>query len=364
MRTKLPTYDEARKAIRDNKNPRAFLHLGILYANGIGTLPNHVLANYFYDKAAQMGCKEVYQYIALEYKNGTRNLANDIEKAKDASGKVSSAKLKRFRKFLDTIGVKNYYGLLASVRQHFHLLYPKYEVKKAMDDILNDRDTLDADLYYAQCTSDNKSEVDLESQEQFLRQLYAPVLQDKDLLGRMKKYDDTDLSGTEVHDLLQAVVNITSSYDQICDTYNVERKTMLTIDDITPYPYITVATLSLLRKQALRGLLSIRHVHPLINEKYLKCLDNDEQLLTIFEMINDQDIQLFLVSFVELNINIEAIESTYLNLLNSYRKNDLAPLISHLNDFVGKLSKSGMEHHLPIFTSANLPSTKGFSQPL
>ena len=52
MITNLPTYDEARKAIRGGKDPMAFLHLGIIYANGIGITQNHALANYFFDKAA------------------------------------------------------------------------------------------------------------------------------------------------------------------------------------------------------------------------------------------------------------------------------------------------------------------------
>ena len=49
-------YHEARKAIRTATDPMAFVHLGQLYAQGIGTRENHVLANYFYDKALAMGC--------------------------------------------------------------------------------------------------------------------------------------------------------------------------------------------------------------------------------------------------------------------------------------------------------------------
>ena len=37
MRKQLPSYDTAIKAIRGGKDPMAFLHLGILYAQGIGT---------------------------------------------------------------------------------------------------------------------------------------------------------------------------------------------------------------------------------------------------------------------------------------------------------------------------------------
>ena len=59
----LPTYDEARKAIRGGKDPVAFLHLGILYAQGIGVTQNQILAHYFLKKALDMGCKEAEEYI-------------------------------------------------------------------------------------------------------------------------------------------------------------------------------------------------------------------------------------------------------------------------------------------------------------
>ena len=56
-------YLEARKAVRNATNPKAFLRLGKLYAQGIGTKENHVLSNYFYEKALAMGCKEAESLI-------------------------------------------------------------------------------------------------------------------------------------------------------------------------------------------------------------------------------------------------------------------------------------------------------------
>lgn len=355
MNTNLPTYNDARKAIRGGKDPIAFLHLGILYAEGIGTAQNHVLANYFFDKAALLGCEVVYRYIALEYEHGTRSLAHNIEKAIDSSGRIDSTKLKRFRKIINTIRAKKYYGLLATVSQHFHLLYPEYSEEKAIQDILRERNTLDADLYYSRCTESNKSEIDLESQEQFLQQLYAPVLENKLLLKRICQQNDTDILGTDVYALLRAIANYTHAYNKICETYGIKRRTIMTIDNIDLYPYIKVSTLSLLRQQAIRCLLSIKDVDSMINEEFLNNLDNSDKLLDICEKIGDEVIQLFLISYVELNLDIETIESNYLSLLTSYRNNDLNPLITYLNDFTGRLSKAGIEHHLPQYTSDNLP---------
>jgi hypothetical protein len=43
----LPSYNKACKAIRDGKDPMAFLHLGILYTQGVDVSRNDILANYF-----------------------------------------------------------------------------------------------------------------------------------------------------------------------------------------------------------------------------------------------------------------------------------------------------------------------------
>ena len=55
---KLPSLAEAQKALKGGKDSRAFLHLGILYAQGLGTEQDDVLATYFIKKALDMGCKE------------------------------------------------------------------------------------------------------------------------------------------------------------------------------------------------------------------------------------------------------------------------------------------------------------------
>ena len=353
--TEKEIYDAARVAVRETKEPEAFLHLGTLYAKGIGIRANHVLANYFYDKAASMGCEEAYRYIALEQEHGYRSLATDMEKAKDASGAIAPTDLKRFRATLDKARDNICYGLLASVRQYLPLLYPEYNVEKAMDDVLNDRKTLDADIFYSLCTSDNKSEVDIESQLFFLEHLFAPVLQDHDLLERLKECDNQDIIGKEVSHLLQAIVNYTSSYYQICADRGIERKDMLTIKDFDVLPYIDIHVLSLLRQQAVRCLLSIKDVNPIISKKYLNHLDNNEKLLNISELIMDNDILLFLISYVEINLNIEAIESKYLNMLSSYRRNIMAPTILYYYEFLYRMSKSGIEHNLPRYTSTTLP---------
>lgn len=350
---------EARIAIRSATNPLAFLRLGRLYAQGIGTTPNHVLANYFYDKAASMGCEDAFRYIIKEYESGVRDLSRDIEKELDSSGTLSPEKAKRFGKIIERIRSKKYYGLLSQIHEHLHLFYPDYSPSRAINDIIKGRDSIDADIFYSLSTSDNQSEIDLDAQEILLQQLYSPITKNKDLFRQIKRANDTDILGTEACELLQAIVNYTYSYYNICKAYDIKKKEIMSIDSMELFPYIDVSTLALLRRQIVRCLLSIKDIHPLINVKFLNCLDSDEQLLNVceeFDERKDKDIQLFLISFVELNIDIESLETTYLTLLASYRRSDYEPLSTYLNEFVERLTEAGFEHQLPVFTSDNLPT--------
>lgn len=301
---KLPSLVDAQKAIKGGKDPRAFLHLGILYAQGIGTEQNDILATYFIKKSLDMGCKEAEEYINMNY-----------------------------------------------IREHLKFFYPEYNKEKAISDILNNRNTVDADILYSLCTSDNTSEIYIKSQESLLKQLFAPISNEDGLW----EYFNTDMLSKDESELAQCLVNLTASYDKICQKYDVERKDIYTLESLDLYPYIKIPSLVELRKQAFRCLLSIKDTDPNIQDKYLECLDSDEKLLNVCEEVKDQDIQLFLISFVELNIDIEALELTSLSLLHAYRNNNLQPLVDHLNDCVNRLKKAGIKNHLPYYTLGLLP---------
>lgn len=300
----LPSLVDAQKAIKGGKDPRAFLHLGIIYGQGIGTEQDDMLATYFIKKAHDMGCQEAEEYFNMKF-----------------------------------------------IREHLKFFYPKYNKEKAISDILNNRKTVDADILYSLCTSDNTSEIYINSQESLLKQLFAPISNEDSIW----EYINTDMLSKDESELAQCLVNLTASYDKICQKYDVERKDIYTLESLDLYPYIKIPSLVELRKQAFRCLLSIKDTDPNIQDKYLECLDSDEKLLNVSEEVKDQDIQLFLISFVELNIDIEALELTSLSLLQAYRNNNLQPLADHLNDYVERLKKAGIKNHLPYYTLGLLP---------
>jgi hypothetical protein len=121
------------------------------------------------------------------------------------------------------------------------------------------------------------------------------------------------------------------------------------------FPYVKVKDLALLRQQGFRCLLSVKDIDPAINDNYLNNLSDNKALLDVCENTRDQDLQLFLISFVELNIDLDALEIDSLQLLRAYRSNNLAPIADYLNVVVKRLTEYGIKHSLPTYTTENLP---------
>lgn len=351
MVQKLPTYADAQKAICGGKDPIVFLHLGILYAQGIGAEQNDMLASYFIKKAIDMGCKEAEEYIKSEYESGKKDFAQEIMSAFEEERLITKEKTAKQRAKVEVERKAKHYGQLSQIRKYLPLLYPEYNREKAINDILNGRDTLDADILFSTCTTDNTSEIYLNSQDMLLQQLYA----------LFKKYDitnedlDAKMLGKDESELAQCLVNLTKSYDTICQLYHVPKKEIFTLQTLKLFPYIKVKDLALLRQQGFRCLLSVKDIDPVINDNYLNNLSDDKALLDVCEKIRDQDLQLFLISFVELNIDLDALEIDSLQLLKAYRSNNFVPLADYLNAFTKRLTKHGFKHELPTFSTENLP---------
>ena len=347
---KLPSLAEAQKALKGGKDPRAFLHLGILYAQGLGTEQDDLLATYFIKKAHDMGSKEAEEYVNNTYEAGMKDFATEIASLIGDESSMTLEKIAKIRARVEVERKAKNYGNLSKIRKYLTLIYPEYNRDQAIDDIMNDHATIGADILYSTCTSDNTSEVYIEHQERLLHQLYAPV----DMEDDVWEYIDLEVVGKDENELAQAIVNLTSSYDKICQRYNICKKEIYTLETMDLYPYFKIPELALLRRQGFRCLLSIKDVEPPIDE-FLNNLTDDKLLLDICEKIKDQDLQLFLISFIELNIDLDALEINSLQLLKAFRSNDLAPLAEHINAFVNRLSKADIKHHLPIYTTENLP---------
>lgn len=344
MMKQLPSFADAQRAIRGGKDPMAFLHLGILYAQGNGTTQNEILAHYFLQKALDMGCKEAEEFLKLEYESGIKDFEDEINAFIGDSNKISRGTIAKLKVRIEKERVAGNIGNLARIRQDLLLFYPEYNREKAISDILNNRRTVDADILFTLSTGDNRSEVYIDSQDRLLQELYAPITSDKQLYDAIIETNNIDLLGKDENELVQCVVNFTSSYKTICKEYGIKPHDILSLDSSRLYPYIKVSDLALLRRQGFRALLSIKDVDPAIRDKFLECLDCDEKLLNVCEEVKDQDIQLFLISFVELNIDIESLEITSLALLKAYRNNNLIRLSEYLDAFIDRLKGAGIRN--------------------
>ncbi len=294
-------------------------------------------------------------YLEWGYESGTRDFGDEINTIIGDPSEVSRETIAKLKVRIEKERMAGNIGNLARMRQNLLMFYPEYSREKAISDILNNRHTVDADILFTLSTGDNRSEVYIESQDRLLQQLYDPITSDTQLYDAIIEADDTDLLGKDENELLQCIVNLTSSYAAICKKYGIKPQHIFSLNSLRLYPYIKVSVLALLRRQGFRALLSIKDVDSAIHEKFLNCLDSDEKLLNVCEEIKDQDLQLFLISFVELNIDIESLEINSLALLKAYRNNNLMPLVEHINAFVDRQNKVCIKNHQPFYTLETLP---------
>ena len=353
------SYSYIRKAIRHAQVPLAFLRLGVTYKMGVGTRRNPVLAAYLYEKALSMGCEEAEDYLDEAYESGAKNIVTDISNAMKDGEPLLPATMSRFRKRVERERVKKNFGNLSGLRDQLPQLYPEYSEEKGIDDLVNQRDTTDADIYYAIHTYGNNDEIELDVQESMLRQLFAPVTQDEDLLRRIQDSHDTHLLTSDEQELVTCLGNFTTSYNKICNTNGLWAGNLITPDTLHLFPYINIPSLALLRRQALSCLLSLRSIVPIIEEEYLPNLYSQETLLNICEKVRNQDLQLFLISFVEMNIDTDTLEINSLKLLRDFQNGEKAPLAQLLNEFVDRLTSAGIAHNLLSFTPDDLPPIEG-----
>ena len=351
MISALPSYDEARIAIKDKKDAKAFFNLGLLYAKGIGVRKNNVLANYFCKKAVSLGCEEAKAYEGIMYESGEIDFPEQIKCMLGNAETASPETIAALRKRVEVERKAGNYGYLSELRDQLPTFYPEYNKEKAMDDILSCRDTLDADIFFATSTGDNRSEVYVEKQDRLLQQLYAPV-EEQIVFGEEVNPDFLDET---VRDLVACLKNLKEAYHTICQHFNIKEQDFPTPESLRILPYMKVSDLLRLRYQGVRCLLSIKDVDPIICDKFLDNLYKDDELLNICELVKEQNLQMFLISFVELNIDIESIEIVSWRLFRDYRMNHIENLADHINVFVTRLKGLGFELNLPVYTKETLP---------
>lgn len=332
-------YDYIRRAVRHNRIGVAALRLGEMYAQGIGTASNQALANYFFEKASSMGSAQAGEYIYQAYEEGRRDVAITVQKTLEENAHPSQAVLDRLRGLLDRERLRQNYGTFSKLREHIPLLYPDFSKAEAMNDILEGRETVNADLFFALCSSQNTYEINVDRQDQVLAHIYASVLNDPQLLQRIKNYEDVQLLSDKERVVMHSCKEFSNAYVNNCMNLWVRRKPLPAIKTEDALPYIAPSALIQMRKNAVTCLISLRDAHPLM-EEFLDNLEDSLHLDGLYEQINDTQLRKALMIYDNLILYITDLQGVYYDFLRAYRENYRDILSAYFDEFMDRLEEA------------------------
>lgn len=381
------TFLQARIAIRSGRDARAFLQLGLLYSKGIGTRKNHALSLYFLQKAADIGCEEADELIDAEFEERMKDIVSYIDGFFEGEILVGDPKpFPRIRRRLVRELKAGNDGCVSRQRYRLHHFFPEYNPKQAREDILAGRDTLQAELDYALCTVNNREETDMDEVEPFLAQYYAPFVKKKDLWrglppGRLPlNYNEKPL-------VRECLPNLCHTYNKLCEDHGLTPLPLKTIEIEDAFPYVPPSELRRVRREVYRCLLSLGNSFDCIKADFLPHLNSDNLLLDACEALKpaedpvtsdeddefgiqswlsskngegepseeNADLRLFLISFVDLNIQISSIIEKYRVLYGRFKRGSRNDLVEELNLCTETLRDMNLDPGLPPFTAYNLP---------
>ncbi len=201
-------------------------------------------------------------------------------------------------------------------------------------------------LVYALCRAGH-NEYSLSEQDDVLNKLFSPYIQDcsyetslnglvSDITG-VDKYWDSDYT------------LFSTSYKSICSRLNIVPVDLSYFDKKDIIPFFPSSLAHRLKKQSFDIFLSLIISGKPQFESLNICL-TDEEILNIAETSTWDDLQLFLISYVELNIETDAIILNNQNYFEAYRKKDYKQLANLLNQQISRLQKAGIHTDISEFT--------------
>ncbi len=137
-------------------------------------------------------------------------------------------------------------------------------------------------------------------------------------------------------------------YEKACTRFHihpVEYK-RLEMDDL--YPFISCQTAVNFGRDVLRCFLSLFNSHNDYIEQCSQPMSSDE-ILAVAEKCGDEDLQMLMIGFVEVNIEVETVLLQADKLLKSYTKDQFDELAMELNTVRALLNAHDIENSLPEF---------------
>ena len=242
------------------------------------------------------------------------------------------------------------YGCLKDIVESVHCLFLDFDENKAIEDFLQNINSFEAFIFYGKNFKGLPSSVQLDKMDSFMTKLLRPIENDLCINEIVQIQNDKIVS---CHDIWSTpMLNLSDSYKDIAIHHDIQGPLFerCEFNDIVPFFPLSLAVGYL--QKAMAYLLSIRRYDPSLQN--LIHFEDDEKLLNIAEEINDVDIQLFLISFVELKIYVMELIDEYQALYANYEKGNYQELANYLNAYIHRLDAQNIKHGLNEFTSVDV----------
>ena len=202
-------------------------------------------------------------------------------------------------------------------------------------------------LFYARNYA-NKYEVEVDLQDDFLERLHALITFDESLI------DDVDNYNSDIKELIQAMENYQDSYNSVCKKEGISPSEYHLPRVEYQFPYMPSNVCAKISYDTFNLFLSLHDVLPDIYAPMLPVLRDDSAMLDYIETIKDENLQLFLISLVEIKIDIETIMLNNWELYNNFKENNKKPIVDYLNKIIEKYGDK-VKSKEAVYTLENLP---------
>lgn len=192
---------------------------------------------------------------------------------------------------------------------------PEPTPEETNDDILNDEDMLIS-------LDDEDKAINKQMTEEDLDQALVSSLQDAKIEAQDVKEQPT--LGSDESELAQAFLNFYNSVNKLSNSMlKKPYECNFEVDDL--YPNYKPSTGQILSNDLVRGWVLLVHLFPEEIGKFSPS-SSDEEFLNLAEKISNSDLQLAIISYVEILIDIESCELSY-----------QAKLIQHQEKYIKRL---------------------------
>ena len=293
----------------------------------------------YFDYARSSGklnnCYALFNAVCEEYKRGSLNLNDEELEFLRQDAKI----------LIDDVFCAGY---LRKRKSHFDILFPGYAPQRIIDgDFSNDRDFK---LFYAENTTHKGDDI---VTDYAIKDIFKPM---KDDISYQEVIASENGIVVQAGDFITAIRDFNHSYNEVCrNNHNIQRQH---IDDFSFEMMVPIFSPIQMQKygmQALKALISCKSLWGQQWDTILSNSANLDRVLDVAEQTKDQNLQLFLIEYVELQLELDNFFTYTERLQTMVLDNNRQAIANELNDYVHRLDNESIVHHLPEFTPDNLP---------